>query len=352
MSPVALVTGGSGWLGTRLLLALTKGLADVPELSTPDCDLELRALAVSDADECALAETAPGAGISRGDLRDRASLDAWCRGAEGATLFHCAGIVHPAIRTREFTEVNVEGTRAVLEAAAAAGVRRAVVVSSNSPMGVNPERDHRFDESSPYAPYMGYGRSKMEMEGIVAGLQASGRIETVVVRAPWFYGPSQPPRQTEFFSMIRRGSAPIVGGGENQRSMAYLDNLAQGLLLCAGEPSANGETYWIADERPYSMNEIVDTVERLMEEEFGLAVAHRRLRLPGAVSEIAWLADWTIQRAGLYQQKVHVLSEMNKNIACSIEKAKRELGYTPKVALEEGMRRSLQWCMDAGIPIS
>lgn len=351
MSETALVTGGSGWLGTRLVLALTQGLPDVPELASPDPDLSLRALAVSEADERALAESAPAAKASRGDLRDPASLDAWCRGAEGATLFHCAGIVHPPGRTRAFTEVNVEGTRAVLEAAAAAGVRRAVVMSSNSPMGVNPNRDHRFDETSPYAPYMGYGRSKMEMERVVAGFQASGRIETVVVRAPWFYGPSQPPRQTEFFSMIRRGMAPIVGGGENLRSMAYLDNLCQGLLLCARSPAAVGETFWISDERPYSTNEIVDTVEHLIEEEFGMAVAHRRLRLPGIVAELALASDWLVQRCGFYQQKLHVLSEMNKNIACSIEKAKRVLGYAPMIELEEGMRRSLRWCIEAGIEI-
>jgi nucleoside-diphosphate-sugar epimerase len=351
MSTTAVVTGGSGWLGTRLLLALTHGLADVPQLGDPDPALRVRALALSDADAASVAAHSERIEAVRGDLRDASSLDALCAGAEGGVLFHCAGIVHPVRRTREFREVNVEGTRAMLEAAVRAGVRRAVVMSSNSPTGLNPNREHRFDEHSPYHPYMGYGRSKMEMEQLVAAVQEDGRIETVVVRAPWFYGPSQPARQTEFFSMIRRGAAPIVGGGENLRSMAYLDNLAQGMLLCAHDPAANGQTYWIADERPYSMNEIIDTIERLLEEEFGLEVAHRRLRLPGMFSELARLVDWTIQSAGLYQQKIHVLSEMNKDIACSIAKAKRELGYEPRVALEEGMRRSIRWCQDEGITI-
>ena len=65
--------------------------------------------------------------------------------------------------------------------------------------------------------------------------------------------------------------------------------------------------------------------------------------LPGVASEIAGLVDASLQRVGLYQQKIHVLSEMNKTIACSVNKAKRVLGYRPHVALEEGMRRSLQW---------
>jgi nucleoside-diphosphate-sugar epimerase len=70
------------------------------------------------------------------------------------------------------------------------------------------------------------------------------------------------------------------------------------------------------------------------------------LRLPGVASEIALLVDALMQGAGLYNQKIHVLSEMNKTIACSIAKARRDLGYEPKIALEEGMRRSLRWVFE------
>src|SRR5262249_31651745 len=134
-----------------------------------------------------------------------------------------------------------------------------------------------------------------------------------------------------------------VGSGENRRSMAYVDNLCQGLILAAATEAADGRTYWIADERPYTMNEIVDTVERLLETEFGQTCAHKRKRPPRLGSDTAWLIDKVLQGVGVYQQKIHVLSEMNKTIACSVEKAKAELGYRPVVALEEGMRRSLKW---------
>jgi len=132
--------------------------------------------------------------------------------------------------------------------------------------------------------------------------------------------------------------------------MAYLTNLAQGLILAAATPRATGQTYWVADERPYSMNEIIDTIERLLETEFGQTCAHKRMRLPGLASEVALMIDATLQAAGLYHQKIHVLSEMNKTIACSVDKAKRELGYAPSVALEEGMRRSLRdWLGDPAL---
>jgi nucleoside-diphosphate-sugar epimerase len=125
--------------------------------------------------------------------------------------------------------------------------------------------------------------------------------------------------------------------------MAYIGNLVDGIMLAAASPIADGRTYWIADARPYTMNEIVDTIERLLETEFGTLCRHRRLRLPSFVSEVAWAADSAIQSLGMYHQKIHVLSEMNQTIACSIDRARVELGYEPRVDLEEGMRRSLRW---------
>jgi len=218
-------------------------------------------------------------------------------------------------------------------------------------MGCNPHNDHLFDEKSPYHPYMNYGKSKHLSELVVKEEQALGKLETVIIRAPWFYGPFQPPRQKLFYKMIRDGKVPIVGGGENRRSMVYIDNLSQGILLAAIHSGANGEVYWIADENPYTMNQIVDTIEYLLENEFGQRCKHKRLRLLGIASEIAFGIDWMIQKTGLYYQKFHVLSEMNKTIACSINKAKEELGYEPTITLEEGMRRSLDCLKKDGLLI-
>ena len=330
-----LITGAAGWLGSRLVHQL--------RACSP---ASVRCLLLPGQDSKAILSIMPDAEIVIGDLRNPADCEQFVRGASGATLFHTAGIIHPR-RVREFYEINRDGTANLFDAAVTSGVRRAVVVSSNSPCGCNPHRDHLFDERSPYHPYLNYGRSKMEMEQAVQA--RSGSIETVIVRAPWFYGPHQPPRQTLFFTMIRDGKAPIAGDGQNLRSMAYVDNLCQGLIRAAEVEKAAGKIYWIADKRPYAMNEIIDTVERLLETEFGRRCAHRRLRLPGLASSFAYIADASLQHLGLYNQKLHVLSEMNKTIACSIACAEEELGYRPQVELEEGMRRSIQWCIDRGL---
>lgn len=337
-----LITGAPGWLGTRLVRTLLHGTADALSTQEPSSKNRVRCFVLPNLDTSGFGPS-DRLEIVRGDLGNLEAVRVFCRGAAGATLVHCAGIIHPARFIRELFDVNVRGTQHLLRAAEEAGVRRAIVLSSNSVAGMNPRRDHRFDETSPYDPDMGYGHSKMLMERAVHEAQSRGRLETVIIRATWFYGPGQPERQTSFFRMIKKGIVPIVGDGENLRSLTYVDSLCQAVLLSEHKSVANGQTYWIADSRPYSMNEIVDTVERLMEMEFGLTVAHRRVRLPAPAGDVAHLGDQMLQMLGLYNPKIHVLSQMGKTIACSVEKAQRELGYAPSVELEEGMRRSLAW---------
>ncbi len=346
--PTVLLTGAPGWLGSRMLTVLRDGLAAVPGWQRPDPSCRVRCLVHPAWDRSALQKAWPNLAVVSGDLTDPEAAKALCRDAAGAVLFHIAGIVHPTHGTKEHTAVNVDGTRHLLRAAMDANVRRVVAVSSNSPFGFNPNNAHRFDEASAYNPYMSYGRSKRAMEEVVNEAQATGKIETVIIRPPWFYGPQQPPRQTLFFQMIRDGRFPILGDGEQMRSMAYVDNICQGLLLAASAASANGEAYWIADERPYSINEIVRTVKEVLEQELGAVCADAQPHLPLWVGRMAQSADAVLQAAGLYQQEIHVLSEMGHSIACSIDKAKRELGYAPTIALRPGMVESVRWCIANG----
>jgi nucleoside-diphosphate-sugar epimerase len=344
---LALVTGAPGWLGTRLVRALAEGLPDVPRFAAA-APREIRVLAHPAVDVSPLERIRGDVRIVRGDVTEPASLAPLFAQAEGATVFHAAGVIHPRRGIRELYRVNEQGTRNLVEAAGRARARRFVHVSSNSPIGTNPGPDHVFDEDAPFSPYMHYGRSKRRAEEIVNAAGAAGALETVIIRPPWFYGPDQPERQSRFFRMIRDGKVPIVGSGGNRRSMAYVDNICQGLLLCEAVPGARGRTYWIADARPYTMNEIVDTIEAVLEQDFQIRVAHARRRLPGLASEVALALDKLIQGVGLYVPEIHVLSEMNKTIACTVARARAELGYDPKIELREGMRRSIRWMLDAG----
>ena len=343
-APSALLTGAAGWLGGRVAAALTTGLPEAGPLATGG--LRVRALVPAEEDVSQLREQ--GVELVTGDIRDMETVRAFVTGSEGCVLIHLAGIIHPRT-VAQFEAINTQGTINLVTAAKKAGIGRMVVMSSNSPVGCNPHPDHRFTEESPYNPYVGYGRSKMLMEKALRAEIAGGSpMEIVIVRAPWFYGPNQPPRQTHFFKMVKNGTFPIVGAGRNRRSMGYIDNLTQGILLAAFHQQAAGEIFWLADETPYTMNEIVETVGKILCEDFGMTVKPNKLRLPGIVGEVATMVDATLQYAGIYQQKIHVLSEMNKTIACDVTKARKMLGYTPKIALREGMRLSIEWCLMNG----
>jgi len=344
----ALVTGAPGWLGSRLVHFLVEGMPEVPALAkSPYETIRLLCLTGSDSSEDTKSDRVTAVS---GDLTDYDSVKRFVKDSEGAIVFHIAGLIHPTEGVKQLESVNVDGTRNLLRACTETGVKRFVFVSSNSPFGSNPSPSHSFTETSPYNPYMQYGRSKMLAERMVEAANGD-KLETVIIRPPWYYGPNQPDRQTLFFQMIKNGRFPMVGNGKNRRSMGYVDNVCQGLLLAASTPGAAGEAYWIADRRAYPMNEIVETVSRVLENDFGYSVAKRQVRLPGFASTVARIIDGSLQKVGLYQQKIHVLSEMNQTIACSIAKAEADLGYDPKVELEEGMRRSIQWVLDRGVKL-
>jgi nucleoside-diphosphate-sugar epimerase len=326
MSDLALVTGAPGWAGTPLVHLLRDHYARV------------RCLVVPGAPTAELGDVE----LLEGDLRDETAVARFAKDAGGADLFHFAGLIHPARRVRELMEVNAKGTRSLL--AQATEVRRVVALSSNSPVGASRDPNALFDEETPCRPYLSYGRSKLAMEQAVA----EAPVDAVVLRPCWFYGPGQPPRQTEFMRMVRAGKAPLVGGGRSRRSVSYVDAVADAARLAAQVPDAAGRTYWIADERPYTFAEIVDTIETVLSEDFGLTVDGGRLRLPGVAGDLAQAADTVLQRVGLYHQRLHVLGELNKTIACSVERAKRELGWAPGPGLREGMRLSVEWCLERG----
>ncbi len=332
------ITGAAGWLGVNLLEFL-HNLQSKNALDAPD---RIVALVALNDDTDKIAELFPKLEIRRINVTDPRTLTNCFQDKDQneKVVIHCAGVIHPRF-VSQFYKVNVTGTRNVFQAAELQGVSRVVYLSSNSPCGCNSNKEGTFDEESPYSPYMNYGRSKMQAELVAREFHSRGKVSAVIVRAPWFYGPHQPERQKLFFRMIRGGRFPIVGDGLNKRSMVYTENLAQGLLKAALEKRAAGQTYWIADSQPYTMLEIIETVRSVMAKEFGQYCASTRIRVPSVVSELALACDTIIQGMGFYHSKIHVLSEMNKTIACSIKKAADELRYTPTIALREGMFRSM-----------
>ena len=334
-SPTVVVTGAAGWLGQNLVRALA------PERTTVRC-------LVQDAEQASLLDViGPSVSSVVGDVRDPDAIDRLFEGVASPTVVHAAGVIHPTNGVREFFDVNVGGSELVLDRARRVGAGRVVHVSSNSPFGANPTNTDTFTEDSPFNPYMGYGESKYEAEQIVRRNTERGDIEAVIVRPPWFYGPYQPDRQTQFLRAVRRGRFPLMGDGTQRRSMVYTGNLVDGILRAEVAAGAPGNAYWIADAEPYALRDVFATVREAFVAE-GFTVGSRQPRMPRIASVVAEHVDRRLQALGKYAQAVHVLGELKDTIACDITRARDELGYEPQTALLEGMRTSIRWCIERG----
>lgn len=334
-----LITGVPGWLGGRFLEILVKGFKDEGPLN----DWKVRCLVLSGQETSFINNLSKIKTIEivYGDVTKKETLNVAVKDID--IVFHITGLIHPK-KVKELYLVNTLGTLNLVSEAFTFGVKRFIYVSSNSVGGTNPKHHLLMKEADPPRPYMNYGLSKYYAECIVNSFRASGKMETVILRPCWFYGPNQPKRQTKFFKMIQKGNPIVFGSGFNFRSMSYVDNTSQAMLLAATKKEAVGQTYWIADARPYTTLEIYQTVAELLE------VKNFKPRfLPDISSEIFLLGDKVFQGLGMYQTEVHVAGEMNKDIACSIEKARQELSYNPTIELREGMLRSIEWCRAQGM---
>lgn len=315
-----LVTG-IGWLGTRFVESLTANNKEdnvrclmmrrerVPYLINKRCQ------------------------VVRGDVREYYTLVDAVKDVD--LVFHLAGVIHA--KPKDLMEINALGTDNLLLASVREKVKKFIYISSNSAVGYTKEKE-LMNETRRWYPYMTYGASKFIAEYLTLTTSDSFDIKTIILRPCWYYGINQPKRQTKLFKMIKKGKPIIFGDGRNLRSMSYIDNVIQALLL-AKDYNGDEQLFWIADRKPYTINEIYETIANLLE-----VKNYKPRHIPTFVSNGLRKADALIQKLGFYNSYIHVGGEMTLNIACDISKARKELGYNPKIELQEGMRRSIKWC--------
>jgi nucleoside-diphosphate-sugar epimerase len=313
-----LVTGAPGWLGNRLVPRLVAAGHDVRCLVLPDVDPSVLGGEVE---------------VVRGDVRDAGAVARAAQGVE--TVVHAVGVIHTKL-ARDFYAINAHGTANVVAGATQAGVRRFLHVSSNAAGGFQPSRDVLMTEDQLPLPESDYGKSKLQAERHVLAARDAGRLETVILRPCLYYGPGQPARMDRVFGMIQKGKVPVFGDGLALRSMTYVDDLARVLVQCVGDQAATNETFWLADEPPYTTLSALQAMADAVGAQ--LQVRH----LPEFLSRFCERVDMAIGDLGAYVQDLHVVGETYRNIGCSIEKAKRELRFEPNNDLVGGYRRALE----------
>ena len=199
-----------------------------------------------------------------GDLVDVADWSTAMRGVDA--VVHLAARVHVMRETvadpvAEFRRVNVEATRRLAEAAAHAGVRRFVFVSS---VKVHGERSpgRPFTEADVPAPEDPYGVSKLEAEQMLAGVAAGTGLEVVVLRPPLVYGPGVGGNLRTLLRAVVRGLPLPLGAVRNRRSLVFVGNLADAIVRCVESPAAAGRTFLVDDGEPRSTAQLVGDLAR------------------------------------------------------------------------------------------
>jgi nucleoside-diphosphate-sugar epimerase len=321
------VTGGTGFTGAALVERLLKDGHSVAVLDTKPGLI---------ADELERA----GAELIYGSVTDREPV---AKGSEGAeVVFHLAAAFRETGAPDSlYKSVNVDGTRIVVEEAIRAGARKVVYCSTQGVHGhiENPPGD----ENSPIAPADYYQQTKYEGELVLDEFDDAD-IEFCTLRPTAIYGPGDPERFGMIFRRVEKGTFPIFGSGKTYYHPVYIDNLVDAFILAMAPGVGAGEAYIIADEEYFSIDELVRRVAKALDTEVNMP------RFP----------IWPLIIAGHVCEKICKPFGVNPPIfprrvdwfrqvrAFRIDKARRDLGYEPRVGADEGLRRTGEWYREHG----
>ncbi|HYF39849.1 MAG TPA: NAD-dependent epimerase/dehydratase family protein [Gemmatimonadales bacterium] len=320
------MTGASGFTGGHLVRALA-------QTGQP---IRVIVRSISRA-----ANLPPGVDVHVGDITDPKAAR---KAVEGVgTIYHIAAAYREAsYREDGYREVNVGATRNFLEAAAAFGVDRFVHCSTVGVHGhiANPPAD----ESAPFAPADAYQRTKLEAELLALSYGRERGVPVTVARPTAIYGPGDR-RLLKMFRMVANGTFVMLGSRDIFYHMVYIDDLVECLQLLGTHPGAVGEVFILGGEQYYRLKTITGMIARL------LGVRAPWLRLPARPFQLAGsLCEAVCLPFGidppLHRRRVDFFT---KSRAFSIDKARRQLGYSPRVPLESGLRQTLDWYLSNGL---
>jgi nucleoside-diphosphate-sugar epimerase/2-polyprenyl-3-methyl-5-hydroxy-6-metoxy-1,4-benzoquinol methylase len=325
-----LITGGTGFIGSRLAFACAARGENVRVFAQRNTPAERQ--------NCQQLEQ-HGITIVDGSVIDPGAVTRACDGVD--VIYHLAAAQHEAnVPDKHYYDVNVQGTRNMVEAAVQAGVRRFVHGSTIGVYGISnngPVRD-----SSPLNPDNIYGITKLEGEKVVR--EFFDKLPIAIVRISETYGPGDR-RLLKLFDGIRKGRFFHIGNGRNLHHVVYIDDLLEGLRLAATEQAAVGNTFVLAGPKAVTTEEMVRCICQAAN------VSVPRLRVPlWPLMATAVVMEGAMRPLGM-QPPLH-RRRMNffvKSFQFSCDNARRLLGYEPSVDAEQGIRRTYEWYRQMGL---
>jgi nucleoside-diphosphate-sugar epimerase len=327
MSNLNLITGATGQLGSHIAEQLVERGERVRALVRPASDTTfLHRLGVEQI---------------VGDVHEAASLQRAFEGAE--IVYHCAARVSDWGSWSQFERETVTATRNVLHACRGARVGRLLHVSSISVYG-RPRSGAPITEDTPLGRRLmwwdWYARAKILAENLV---QQSDTPWTIV-RPSWMYGPRDRISMPRVVPVLRSGKAPIIGSGDNLLNIIYVGDVAAGAILAANQPRALREAYNLSSRGEVSQRKLVDTLCD------ALGIPRVTKRVPFF---LAWqMAFWSELFAKLLGKKKppritrRAIYLIGRPPLFSIAKAHEHLGWEPRVPIEVGVQRTLEWLFE------
>ncbi len=322
----AVVTGGTGFLGSHLVWTLQEQGVPVRVLLRPGTPLS---------------GVPAGVETRVGDIRDKAALREAFTGA--STVFHLAGLTAPYGPRHRYLEINVSGTEAVIEACLAAKVDKLVYVSSMVVLGIECDR-RGLTEDAPYATAFvsAYEESKVRAEQLVRHRAQETGLPMVVLRPGMGWGPRD---RVMLPALIRALESPfffMVGNGRNTLDLSYAGNIAHALWLAATRPEAVGRVYNVADGLSITCREYLGSLARAL----GLPVPRRRLPR-GLVQFLMRVAlppepepkDVTRPSHGHLLRMCALFRDSEPDTS----KIRKELGYAPPLDFAAGVAETVAW---------
>ncbi len=322
-----LVTGGTGFTGKALVRRL---LDDGHQVVALDFQEGLKTQELRDW----------GAEVVIGTVTDTAVVDRCMQGVE--IVHHLAAAFRQLnVPNSYYWDVNVQGTKNVLEAALREKVQKFVYCST---CGVHGNVDNPpGNEDSPINAADYYQQTKYEAEPIVKEYQQKG-METTILRPAAIYGPGDPERFYMIFKRVKKGIFPMFGNGKTLYHPLYIDHLVDAHVLAQAPGKGAGEAYLIADEKYLEIETLVRKTAASLDVD---------VKIPHFPVLPAIVAGHICEKAckpfkitpPIFPRRV---DWYRQNRAFSIDKAKRDLGYAPHISIDEGLRRTAAWYRQEG----
>lgn len=323
----ALVTGGGGYLGSRIARMLHARGDDVVILGRRQYPQHAKARIPA----------------IQADLRDAAAIVKACEGMD--VVFHVGAFVGIWGRRRVFWDINVNGTKNVLAGCRAHGVRKLVYTSSasvvfdeNALCGVN--------ESQPYATrYLAaYPETKATAERMILAANEP-TLATVALRPHLIWGPGDPHLIPRVIERARGGRLVQVGDGENLVDVTYVDNAAEAHLQAADALTATapcaGRAYFLSQGEPVPLWPwLAEILAAAGVPKVTQTVSYRRAYRVGALLEVVSRFAPTLREPRMTR---FLAVQLAKSHFFDISAARRDLGYQARISTAEGVRRLREW---------